>query len=68
MAFTIFARAPLEKGMRVPSSEFETHKFKDTARYKILPSGVLVVDDGEGTCWVLAANRWQWVRGDPPTD
>jgi hypothetical protein len=63
MAFTIYARGPIEEGSQDPYNKWEAYSFDDDARYWVLPSGALVVDkDGEGTCWMLVAGRWQWVR------
>ena len=40
-----------------------TYPFTDVAKYTILPSGALIVDkDGDGSCWVLTPDRWQWLR------
>ena len=65
MAFSIYARGPIEHGSQKPNEHFETYGFMDIARYEILPSGVLIVDkDGDGNCWVLAPDRWQWVRSN----
>jgi hypothetical protein len=63
MAFTIYARGPIEEGSQEPHTAWETYPFADNAEYTILPSGVLIVDkDGHGSCWVLTPDRWQWVR------
>jgi hypothetical protein len=63
MSFSIYARGPVEEGPQDPHNQWETYAFADTARYSVLPSGVLIVNkDGEGSCWVLAPGRWQWVR------
>ena len=63
MAFIVYARPPVEKGRGLSHTEFEPCSFEDSARYEILPSGVLVVDtDGEGSYWVLSPDRWLWVK------
>lgn len=63
MAFTIYARGPTEEGSQEPHTGWETYPFTDVAEYTILPSGVLIVDkDGNGSCWVLTPDRWQWLR------
>jgi hypothetical protein len=63
MAFTIYARAPIEEGSQEPHTKWETYPFADIAEYTVLPSGALIVDkDGHGSCWVLTPDRWQWVR------
>jgi len=63
MAFTIYARGPVEEDREDPNNRWQTYSFDDDARYSVLPSGALVVDkDGDGTCWVLPPARWQWVR------
>ena len=65
MAFSIYARGPIEQGSQTPNDQFETYGYMDNGRYEILPSGVLIVDkDGDGNCWVLAPDRWQWVRSN----
>jgi hypothetical protein len=70
MAFTIYARGPIEEGSQEPRTNWETYSFSDKAQYSILPSGVLIVDkDGAGNCWVLRQDRWQWIRAakHPPS-
>jgi hypothetical protein len=63
MAFTIYVRGPGEQGIHPPDPHFETYDFMDSARYEVLPSGALIIDtDGAGSCWVLAPERWQWIR------
>ncbi len=63
MTFTIYARGPVEEGSQEPSTRWETYDFGDVAEYTIYPSGVLIVDkDGDGSCWVLTPDRWQWLR------
>jgi hypothetical protein len=44
MAFTIYARGPIEEGSQEPHTARETYPFADIAEFTILPSGVLIVD------------------------
>ena len=63
MAFTIYARGPVEEGSQELSTRWETYDFGDVTQYTIYPSGVLIVDkDGDGSCWALTPDRWQWLR------
>ena len=63
MAFTIYARGPVEEASHEPSINWETYDFADVAEYNVTASGVLIVDkDGDGSCWVLTPDRWQWLR------
>ncbi|MGE5694092.1 MAG: hypothetical protein ACM4D3_02330 [Candidatus Sericytochromatia bacterium] len=70
MAFTVYARGPVEEGSQEPYTNWETYDFSDRAEYTVLPSGVLIVDkDGQGNCWLLRPDRWQWLRSakHPPS-
>jgi hypothetical protein len=65
MTFTIYARGPIEEISQPPTEEFEIYGFGPLATYEILPSGVLLVDtNGDSDYWVLAPDRWQWVKSD----